>query len=67
MNRLKLASKSFAYSWNLIFESSKYLIFLYFALVLIILQRKYEQKASERNRNMVTLGDFCYCGINSYK
>ena len=35
MNRLKLASKSFAYSWNLIFESSKFMIFLYFALMLI--------------------------------
>lgn len=35
MNRLKLAYKSFAYSWNLIFESSKFMIFLYFALMLI--------------------------------
>ena len=35
MNRLKLASKSLAYSWNLIFESSKFMIFLYFALMLI--------------------------------
>ena len=35
MNRLKLASKSFAYSWNLIFESSKFMIFLYFTLMLI--------------------------------
>lgn len=32
MNRLRLAYKSFAYSWNLIFESSKFMIFLYFAL-----------------------------------
>ena len=35
MNRLTLAYKSFAYSWNLIFESSKFMIFLYFALMLI--------------------------------
>ena len=35
MNRLKLAYKSFAYSWNLIFESSKFMILLYFALMLI--------------------------------
>ena len=35
MNRLRLAYKSFAYSWNLIFESSKFMIFLYFALMLI--------------------------------
>lgn len=35
MNKLKLTSKSFAYSWNLIFESSKFMIFLYFALMLI--------------------------------
>ena len=35
MNRLKLASKSFVYSWNLIFESSKFMILLYFALMLI--------------------------------
>ena len=35
MNRVKLTAKSIAYSWNLIFESSKFMIFLYFALVLI--------------------------------
>ena len=35
MNRLKLAYKSFAYSWNLIFKSSKLMILLYFALMLI--------------------------------
>ena len=35
MNKLKLISKSIAYSWNLIFESSKFLTFLYFALSLI--------------------------------
>ncbi len=35
MNKLKLISKSIAYSWNLIFESSKFLIFFYFALSLI--------------------------------
>ena len=35
MNRLRLAYKSFAYSWNLILESSKFMIFLYFALMLI--------------------------------
>ena len=36
MNILKVAYKSFAYSLNLIFESSKFMIFLYFALMLII-------------------------------
>ena len=35
MNKLKMVFKSFAYSWNLIFESSKFMIFLYFALMLI--------------------------------
>ncbi len=35
MNKLKLISKSIAYSWNLIFESSRFLTFLYFALSLI--------------------------------
>lgn len=35
MNKLKLIFKSIAYSWNLIFESSKLLTFLYFALSLI--------------------------------
>lgn len=35
MNKLKLVSKSIAYSWNLIFESSRFLIFPYFALSLI--------------------------------
>ena len=35
MNKLKLISKSVIYSWNLIFESSRFLIFLYFALSLI--------------------------------
>ena len=32
MNRLKLAYKSFAYSWNLIFESSKFMIFSVFRI-----------------------------------
>ena len=35
MNKLKLITKSIAYSWQLIFESSKLLTFLYFALSLI--------------------------------
>ena len=35
MNRLKLIFKSIGYSWNLIFESSRFLIFPYFALSLI--------------------------------
>ena len=35
MNRVKLTAKSIAYSWNLIFESSKFMIFLYFAFMLI--------------------------------
>ncbi len=35
MNKLKLIFKSIAYSWNLIFESSRFLIFPYFALSLI--------------------------------
>lgn len=35
MNKLKLTLKSIAYSWQLIFESSKFLIFLYFALMLV--------------------------------
>lgn len=32
MNRIKLVSKSMAYSWKLVLESSKWRIFLYFAL-----------------------------------
>ena len=32
MNRIKLISKSMAYSWKLVLESSKWMIFLYFAL-----------------------------------
>ena len=32
MFRLKLAYKSFAYSWNLIFESSKFMIFSVFRI-----------------------------------
>ncbi len=35
MNRIKTVFKSFAFSWKLSFESSKYMIFLYFALKLI--------------------------------
>ena len=35
MNKLKLVFKSIGYSWNLIFESSRFLIFLYFALSFI--------------------------------
>lgn len=35
MKRTKLVLKSFAYSWNLIFSSSKYMIFLYFVLLLL--------------------------------
>lgn len=35
MNKLKLTLKSISYSWQLIFESSKFLIFLYFALMLV--------------------------------
>ena len=35
MNKLKLIFKSIGYSWNLIFESSRFLIVPYFALSLI--------------------------------
>lgn len=35
MNRVKLIFKSIAYSWNLIFKSSGFLIFLYFIMALI--------------------------------
>lgn len=36
MNRLKLTFRSIAYSWDLVFSSSKYLIFLFFGLRLIL-------------------------------
>ena len=35
MNRIKLVSKSMAYSWRLVFEASKFLVFLHFMLMLI--------------------------------
>ncbi len=35
IKRIKLFSKSIAYSWNLIFESSNLMIFLYFFLMLV--------------------------------
>ena len=48
MNTLKLASKSFAYSWDLIFESSKFMIFLYFALMLIATSLRERNSADDR-------------------
>ncbi|MBQ8404575.1 MAG: ABC transporter ATP-binding protein [Clostridia bacterium] len=35
MNKIKFTAKSIAYSWKLVFESSKFMIFLYFALVML--------------------------------
>lgn len=34
MNKIKLIAKSIGYSWNLILQSSRYMIFLYFALMI---------------------------------
>lgn len=35
MNKIKSVAKSIGYSWNLILQSSRYMIFLYFALMMI--------------------------------